>query len=193
MAQALILIDYQRALCEVGEHTRLPALAESAQARDVVARASNALEHARRIGLYVVHVKLGFDASYEARANHTPRWKSYPESRAMLVDSPEAQIVPALTPLSSEPVVVKTCVNPFIATPLTEMLTARGIHNIVLAGVATNMAVESALRHAGDSGYQVSVLEDACASFSDVAHSFSVETIMPMFGTVTTTIDFIGT
>ena len=181
---ALLLVDYQVALCEEGEHTRLPALAAAVRERGVIDAAKRVLAAARDAGVYVVHVRLAFDPSYEVRTNRTDRWTSYPEQRAMLLDSPEAQIVGPLTPLATEPVVVKGSVDPFIGTPLAAMLHGNGIRDIAVAGVATNLAVESAARHAGDSGFAVTVIEDLCASFSPAAHEFSVGTILPMFASV---------
>ena len=45
----------------------------------------------------------------------------------MLADSPEAQIVAQLAPIDGEPVIDKGCVDPFVGTPLREVLAAEGI------------------------------------------------------------------
>lgn len=192
VSTALLLVDYQVALCEEGEHTRLPALAAQVRERDVVAKAATVLEKARAAGVYVVHVRLAFDPTYELRTNRTARWDSYPAERAMLADSPAAQIVAALAPADGEPVVVKGSVDPFIGTPLEQMLAGNGIRDIAIGGVATNLAVESAVRHAGDSGFRVTVIEDVCASFSPAAHDFSIGTILPMFGAVVSADDYLA-
>jgi nicotinamidase-related amidase len=189
---ALLLVDYQVALCEEGEHTRLPALAAQVRERDVIATASRVLAAARTAGVYVVHVRLAFDPTYELRSNRTPRWDAYPADRAMLADSPAAQIVAALAPLDTEPVVIKGSVDPFIGTSLANMLAGNGIRSIAVCGVATNLAVESAVRHAGDSGFAVTVVEDACASFSPAAHEFSTSTILPMFASVVSSDDYLA-
>lgn len=190
---ALILVDYQVALCEEGEHCRLPALAAQVREREVIARASKVLGAARTAGVYIVHVRLAFDPTYELRTNRTRRWDAYPADRAMLADSLGAQLVDALAPRADEPVVVKGSVDPFIGTPLLHMLLGNGIRSVAIAGVATNLAVESAVRHAGDSGLDVTVLEDLCASFAPAAHEFSVGTILPMFGAVVTSDDYLAT
>lgn len=189
---ALVLIDYQVAMCEEGEHCRLPALAAQVRERAAIDHASAILECARASGVYVVQVRLGFDPSYEVRSNRTARWASYPQERAMLEDSPGAQIVSTLAPLNTEPVVVKASVNPFIGTALTNMLVGKGIRALAIAGVATNLAVESAVRHAGDSGFDVTVIESACASWSATAHDFCVENILPWFATVMSSAEYIA-
>jgi len=184
---ALILIDYQVALCDQGPLGRQPALAEQVAERGVLARAAAALSAARARGQYVVHVRLAFDPSYELRTNRSARFDAYPEAGAMLVGSPEAAFMDQVAPLITEPVVTKGGVDALIGTPLVEMLLGNGIRQVVLAGVATNLAVEATARHATDIGLGVTVLEDCCASFKGELHAFAVENLFPMFSSVSTT------
>jgi len=181
---ALLMLDYQVGLCEDGPHLKAPPLQAQIAERGTLATAERVLDRARAAGALVVHVRLAFDPSYRLRTNRLPRFDPYEQNRVMLADSPEAQIVEALAPVAGEPVVDKGCVNPFIGTPLREMLAAEGITEVVLGGVATNLVVESAARHASDSGLQVTVVEDMCASFSPELHSFAVEKVLPLFGSV---------
>jgi nicotinamidase-related amidase len=190
---ALLLVDYQVALCEEGDRCRMPALAAQVRERGVLDRATGVLGAAREAAAYVVHVRLGFDPTYELRTNRTKRWDAYPANRAMLADSAEAQTVAVLAPQPGEPVVVKGAVDPFVGTPLANMLLGNGIRAVAIAGVATNLAVESGVRHAADAGFDVTVLEDLCASFAPEAHAFSVGTILPMFATVASGEDWVAT
>ncbi|GAB2850588.1 cysteine hydrolase [Actinocorallia aurea] len=182
--KALLMLDYQVALCEEGPYLRMPPLAAQIAERGVLATAEKVLAAARAAGTLVVHVRLAFDPSYRLRTNRLPRFAPYEANRAMLTDSPEAQIVKALAPIDGEPVIDKGCVDPFVGTPLREVLAAEGITEVVLGGVATNLVVESAARHASDSGLQVTVVEDMCASFRADFHAFSVENMLPLFGAV---------
>jgi biuret amidohydrolase len=190
--KALLLLDYQVALCEDGPHLRMPPLAAQVAERDVLATAERVLGAARDAGWLVAHVRLAFDPTYVLRTNRLARFDAYPDQRAMLADSPEAQIVKALAPIEGEPVVDKGCVDPFVGTPLLQVLAAEGIGEVVLGGVATNLVVESAARHASDTGLQVTVVEDMCASFRPDFHEFSVQHMLPLFGTVTTSADLLG-
>ncbi|GAA2117886.1 cysteine hydrolase family protein [Actinomadura napierensis] len=182
--KALLMLDYQVALCEEGPHLRMPPLAAQIAERGVLATAGRVLAAARTAGTLVVHVRLAFDPSYKLRTNRLPRFDPYEEQRAMLADSPEAQIVKALAPVAGEPVIDKGCVDPFVGTALRDVLAAEGVTEVVLGGVATNLVVESAARHASDSGLQVTVVEDMCASFRPDFHAFSVTNMLPLFGSV---------
>lgn len=187
---ALLLLDYQVALCEAGPHCRQPALAAQIAERHVLERAAQALASARALSWPVVHVRLAFDASYELRTNRSARFDVYRNERAMSLDSPEAAFVDAVFPLESEPIVTKGGVDAFVGTPLHPMLSGRGIRNLVLAGVATNLVVESTGRHATDLGFSVTVLEDCCASFRPDLHTFAIDNIFPLFSTVTSSAEF---
>lgn len=189
---ALIMLDYQVALCDEGELCRAAPLAAQVRERDVVATARRVLDAARAAGVPVFHVRLAFDPTYVLRTNRLARFDAYPDSKAMLAGSPEAEIIAELTPIEGEPVVDKGCVDPFVGTPLRDVLAAEGISHIVLGGVATNLVVESTARHASDTGLQVSVVEDMCASFNPAAHDFAFANILPMFGAVTTADEVIG-
>ena len=190
--KALLLLDYQVALCEEGPHLRMPPLAEQIRERGVLETAEKVLAAARSAGWLVVHVRLAFDPTYVLRTNRLPRFDAYPDQRAMRADSPEAQIVKALGPAEGEPVVDKGCVDPFVGTPLLTALSAEGVNHVVLGGVATNLVVESAARHASDAGLQVTVVEDMCASFKPDFHDFSVQHMLPLFGAVTSSDELIG-
>jgi len=183
---AILMLDYQVALCEEGPNCRQPALAQQVAERDVLARAARVLSAARASAVPIVHVRLAFDPSYELRTNRSARFDVYVKERAMLAGSPEAAFVAALAPLESEPIVTKGGVDAFIGTQLLETLAGRGIRNLVLLGVATNLVVESTARHATDLGFNVTVLEDCCASFLSELHAFAIERVFPLFSTLST-------
>jgi nicotinamidase-related amidase len=180
----LLLLDYQVAMCDAGPLGRQPALAAQVAERDVLARAAKTLDAARSAEVFVVHVRLAFDQSYQLRTNRSARFAAYRDANAMLVGSPEAAFMSEVAPLESEPIVSKGGVDPFIGTPLLEMLLGNGIERVGLAGVATNLVVESAARHAVDSGLDVVVLEDLCASFAPDMHEFAVTRTLPLFAAV---------
>jgi nicotinamidase-related amidase len=81
-------------------------------------------------------------------------------------------------------VVVKHSVGAFHETGLHERLRERGIDTLVLAGIATNMGVESTARAAADLGYGLVFAEDAMSGLTAAEHRSSVSLDFPRFGTV---------
>jgi nicotinamidase-related amidase len=57
---------------------------------------------------------------------------------------------------------------------------------MVMAGVSTNLAVEGIVRASVNRGFDTVVIEDCCASYPDEWHRFSIENILPLIATVTT-------
>lgn len=71
-------------------------------------------------------------------------------------------------PLDQEAVFDKNVPDAFTATGLERWLHARGIRHLVIAGVITNNSVESTARSAGNLGFKVQVIGDACYTFDQV-------------------------
>ncbi|PXX38708.1 cysteine hydrolase family protein [Undibacterium pigrum] len=70
-----------------------------------------------------------------------------------------------LLPLASEHVVEKNVTDAFVNTGLERWLHVRGIKDLVIVGVSTNMSVEATARSAGNLGFATTVVADACFSF----------------------------
>ncbi|MEU1597942.1 isochorismatase family cysteine hydrolase [Streptomyces sp. NPDC005708] len=185
---ALLLVDYQVGLCRADDRCVAPPLAAQVEARATLTVAAGVLAAARQAHLLIVHARLGFDRAYALRTNRTPRFDRYPGERLLLEDGPTAEIVPELEPVD-EAIVTKGCIDPFIGTPLLPALVANRIDTLIIGGVATNLAVESAARHAADCGLQPIVVEDMCASFSPEIHELAVQQTIPLFAHVATSAD----
>ncbi len=63
-----------------------------------------------------------------------------------------------------EPIVHKTYPNSFRETNLLEQLKSWGTERVVICGMMTHMCVDATVRAAADFGFQVIVVEDACAT-----------------------------
>ncbi len=77
----------------------------------------------------------------------------------------------------------------FYGTELDLQLRRRGIQTIVLAGIATNMGVESTARQAWEYGYSVIIAEDAITTHTAEMHSFAVKAIFPRISRVVKSAD----
>jgi biuret amidohydrolase len=87
-----------------------------------------------------------------------------------LRDSPGFQLVPELTPLSSEAILDKITMSAFEGTPLDIALRDCGINSFLIAGVAMEIGIEPTVRHGADLGYIPIVITDACgAGHADAA------------------------
>lgn len=88
-----------------------------------------------------------------------------PMGRILVRGEPGHQIVPALEPRSGEIVIDKPGKGAFYRTDLMDRLTHRGITQLVVAGVTTEVCVQTTLREANDRGFECLLIEDATASY----------------------------
>ncbi len=65
-------------------------------------------------------------------------------------------------PLDGETIIGKSAHSAFVGTRLEEALDALGATTLVVCGVLTHNSLEATARHAGDLGYRVFVVADAC-------------------------------
>lgn len=173
---ALVMMDYQVGVCQP------PASSgDEVKRRDILARAAACLRRVRASNGQVIHVGVAFGDLYLNRLNRSGAFAALEAKGRFRAGSEEVQFCPEVMPLDNEPVLFKGCVDPFVGTGLLQTLIRHGVTDVYLGGVATNFVVESAARHASDSGFRVTVLEDICASYSQEMHQFACERTLPLF------------
>jgi nicotinamidase-related amidase len=79
------------------------------------------------------------------------------------------RLMDGLEPIPGEPIITKTSRNAFTTTNLQQLLTERGIRDLVICGIQTEQCCETTARLAADLGYDVEFVTDATATFP-IAH-----------------------
>lgn len=113
-----------------------------------------------------------------------------PLGRLLIRGQPGHNIIPELEPLENEPVIDKPGRGAFAHTEFGLMLSIKGIQNLIICGVTTDVCVTSTLREANDRRFDCILVSDACAAGDAALHDAAVQTIKEeggIFGTVTTT------
>ncbi|WAC28176.1 cysteine hydrolase family protein [Ancylobacter sp. SL191] len=147
---ALIVIDLQKAI----DHPKWTAQGprNNPQAEATIARLLAAWRAAGRPLFHVRHESTDPGSTYAA-------------------DGPGTPFKPEATPLPGEPVIAKNVNSAFIGTNLEARLRAAGIGTLVICGVITNNSVEATVRMAGNLGFDVHLVEDACFTFARRDHA----------------------
>ncbi len=93
-----------------------------------------------------------------------------------------ADILPELKQQPQDHVVTKRTWGAFTRTDLEAHLTGLGVTQVVIAGVATSIGVESTARQAYELGFNVALAGDAMTDLSPEAHAHSLTRIFPRLG-----------
>lgn len=160
---------------------------------ELLANAAKAAEHARTSGMSVIHVRLRFRDGYPEVEPTNKIFGPLSENMDFTEDNPDTSVHEAVRAESSDILVTKRRVSAFSGSDLDLVLRARGVHKVVLAGVATSGVVLSTLRQAADLDYQVAVLADACADGDPEVHAVLLGKVFPQQADVLTTDEWIAT
>lgn len=156
---ALLVVDMQNAFASPGGMLDLAGI-DVRPARDVIANASMVVEAARGAGVPVVYLTIGYPPDLSTAGgvdSPNPRkelalclMRERPELRGKLLTfgTWDFEIVPELAPGLSDVVIVKSRYSGFHGTSLDSVLRSRGVRNLLLVGIASNVCVESTIRDA---------------------------------------------
>ena len=134
----------------------------------------------------------------------TPALDGSHDTKSPLVDRPARPIPPSvddgllseLLVLPKDFVVMKLGWSAFNFTTLGYHLARLGIHTLIVAGIATNLSVESTVRDAYDHRYRVITISDAMLGTSKDEHYFAITRIFPRISRVMTStqlVNWLGT
>lgn len=175
-------------------------------ARDIIPHIQSLLTHFRASGFAIYHTREGHRTDLSTlsgrellRSRNNPSGLGIgdigPNGRLLVRGEKGHEIIPELAPLDSEPVIDKPGRSAFANTDFKLLLDNRGIKNLIICGVTTDVCVSTTMRDANDMGMDCLVVSDATAAGRMDLHQASLASVCEeggIFGAVASTADILS-
>ncbi len=174
---ALVVVDMQNGFCR-SEGSIAQLDLDYARLAEAIPGCVRLVSAARAAGVPVVFTRFVYRADFRDGGVLVEHFlPALADVNALVEGTWDMELVDELQPVDGDFVIDKNRCSSFYGTRLEPTLTSMGIQRLVVAGVTTNMCVETTVRDASQRDYEVFVVGDACGELEEERHRVSLRTM----------------
>lgn len=177
MVTSLVCIDFINEIVDVAGKLAGKGYHSFTQKHGTLKKLAKKQEEVRSAGGRVIHIRLGFENDYSDHPARSPLLGGARGAGILQIGTWSTEIHSTVAPGTGDIVLVKKRISAFYGTNLEATLRSLNCENLIIAGVATDIAVQSAARDAHDRDFAVQVAADLCAAASDEDHERALENL----------------
>lgn len=191
---ALLVLHVQNDIVKPGGKFAYSGVPVQVQKANLLEKIAKVIKASRDAGVRVIYGNIALRPGYpELNEKSQPIIWGCKEVGALAKGTWGAENAEEIKPLPDDWIVYNYACDCFSYTDLDILLRANGITDLYLTGTATTFVINSTTRHGSELGYAITILEDCCTSFTQEMHDFEIKHVLPQFGTISNSSDFIAT
>lgn len=172
--QALIIIDCINEMLHPDGKLSQKGYRSFLEQHQSITHINKTIADARANNSLVIFVSLGFQENYTDCPSQSLLFKNAPIFEILRKNTWSTSTYEEINQRDNDIIISKNRVNAFHHTELDGILKRHGVTEILLAGCATDLAINSTARDAHDRDYNITILSSCCIAANDEDHDSSL-------------------
>ncbi|MBS3168275.1 cysteine hydrolase [Candidatus Woesearchaeota archaeon] len=177
MTKILLLIDFINEIVHEDGKLAKRGYLEFIRKNNTFINLKKLIQKARDFKIMIINIKVGFSEDYKEAPLNSPLFGLVKKFNALKLDTWATDFHSELEIMEGDKIIIKHRVSAVYGTQLLPTLRALSVDHVYIAGVATDLAVQTTARELHDMDFRITIVEDCCAAANYEDHKATLFTI----------------